>query len=156
MRKKTLEDYVEMIYILEADHDPVHTNEVAEAFHISPSSVTEMFQKLRDEGYLTYQPYAGVSLTNKGRTIAKQTLQSHDVLKKFLLLLGMDEQTADEDACRIEHVIHPETLLRLRKFVEFTHHKEMHPKWLEHFQIYFTTGEHLCCSEKEKEKQSVD
>ena len=148
MRKRTLEDYVELIYVLERDHSPVHTNDVAHALQVSPASVTEMFQKLCDEGYIDYQRYAGVTLTKKGRIIARKTLKRHDVLRDFLQILGVDEQIANEDACRIEHVVHPETMQRLRKFVEFSQHNDNTPRWLEHFLVFYKTGEYRCCSDQ--------
>jgi DtxR family Mn-dependent transcriptional regulator len=154
MRKRTLEDYVELIYVLEADHSPVHTNDVALALQVNPASVTEMFQKLSDEGYLEYRRYAGVTLTDRGRKIAEKTLRRHDVLKEFLMLLGVEEQIANEDACRIEHVVHQETMQRLRKFVEFAHHKNARPRWLEHFQLFYSTGEYQCCTKQNGDARS--
>ncbi len=53
MRKKTIEDYAEIIYILEEEKGMVHTNDIASALDINPASVTEIFQKLNDEGYMT-------------------------------------------------------------------------------------------------------
>ena len=73
MRKKTIEDYVELIYILEKKKKKVHTNDVANIFSISPASVTEIFQKLSDEDYIIYEKYSGVRLTKKGKKIAVET-----------------------------------------------------------------------------------
>ena len=65
MRKKTIEDYAEIIYILEEEKGMVHTNDIASALDINPASVTEIFQKLNDEGYINYEKYTGVTLTEK-------------------------------------------------------------------------------------------
>jgi len=145
MRKKTIEDYAELIYILEKKKSKVHTNDVANALHISPASVTEIFQKLNEEGYINYEKYSGVRLTPKGKKIAVDTKRKHDTLKSFLMILGVSEDIADEDACKIEHITHPQTMKRFTKFVEFVQKFNHEPKWLTHFQHYYLTGEYLPC-----------
>ena len=96
MRKKTIEDYVEMIYILQNKDEKVHTNNIASALNINPASVTEIFQKLSDDGYINYEKYSGVTLTAKGKKTAIATKKKHDTLKKFLIILGVDEKIADK------------------------------------------------------------
>ena len=128
MRKKTIEDYVELIYILQNKDEKVHTNSIASALDINPASVTEIFQKLSDEGYIDYEKYSGVTLTQKGKKIAISTKKKHDMLKEFLLILGVNDKIADDDACSIEHVVDPETVDRLTKFVDFVHQiKDLYP-----------------------------
>jgi DtxR family Mn-dependent transcriptional regulator len=146
MRKKTIEDYVEIIYILQKGKQKVHTSDIASAFDVNPASVTEMFQKLSEEKYISYEKYTGVTLTEKGREIAILTKQKHDILKHFLMILGVDDQTADEDACRIEHTITKETFLKLTKFVEFVQYTEGKSRWLDHFKYYDKTGIYIECS----------
>jgi len=145
MRKKTIEDYVELLYNLERQHRPVHTNDVAKALNINPASVTEIFQKLDDEGFIFYKKYGGATLTKKGRQIAIKTQKKHDVLKQLLMTLGVTESTADHDACHIEHVVHPETIEKLTKFVEFAQLEEGCARWLDHFSYYDKTGECIPC-----------
>ena len=152
MRKKTIEDYVELIYILQKGNKKVHTNDVAHTFHITPASVTEMFQKLSEEGYIQYEKYCGVTLTKKGEKIAKETKNKHETLRDFLLILGLEENIADEDACKIEHLVNPNTMDRLTKFVEFVQKRKNDPRWLEHFKHFYETGEYIDCAEKIKEK----
>jgi len=141
MRKKTIEDYVELIYILQDKTGKVHTNDVAFALDISPASVTEIFQKLSDEDY--YEKYSGVTLTSKGKKIAIEIKIKHDTLKEFLMILGISEKTADKDACRIEHIVTPETMNRLAKFVEFVQKFKEEPKLLDNFEHFYKTGEYF-------------
>ena len=143
MRKKTIEDYVELIYILQDKTGKVHTNDVAFALDISPASVTEIFQKLSDEDYINYEKYSGVTLTSKGKKIAIEIKIKHDTLKEFLMILGITEKTADEDACKIEHIVTPETMKRLAKFVEFVQKFKEEPKWLDNFEHFYKTGEYF-------------
>ena len=146
MRKKTIEDYVELIYILQDKTGKVHTNDVAFALDISPASVTEIFQKLSDENYINYEKYSGVTLTSKGKKIAIEIKIKHDTLKKFLMILGITEKTADEDACKIEHIVTPETMKRLAKFVEFVQKFKEGPRWLDNFEHFYETGEYFECT----------
>jgi DtxR family Mn-dependent transcriptional regulator len=118
LRKKTIEDYAELVYDLQKGKEKVHTNDVAVALNVNPASVTEIFQKLSEEGYINYEKYNGATLTEKGKRIAKKTRKRHDALTKFLLLLGIDEKIADEDACEMEHILHKDTMNAVIKFVE--------------------------------------
>ena len=105
--------------------------------------------------YINYEKYGGVTLTAKGKKIAKDTKRKHLMLHNFLLILGVENTIADEDACRIEHVLNPETLDRLTKFVEFIRRKEETPRWLDHFNYYFETGKYIECNPQSKEKCPV-
>ena len=130
MRKKTIEDYVELIYILQNKNKRVHTNDIASILKIKPASVTEIFKKLSDGKYINYEKYAGVTLTRKGREIAKKTKEKHDTLKEFLLLLGVNENIADEDACNMEHFLHSDTMNMIARFVENVKKYSDTPFWL--------------------------
>ena len=90
MRKKTIEDYVEIVYDLQKKGERVHTNDIATALEINPASVTEIFQKLSDEGYIDYEKYSGVRLSPKGEKIALETKRRHTALREFLIILGID------------------------------------------------------------------
>jgi len=152
MRKKTIEDYVELVYIIQNKKEKVHTSDIASAFNINPASVTEIFQKLSDEGYINYEKYTGVTLTGKGRKIAMNTKKKHDTLKSFLILLGVDEEIADEDACKIEHHVNPETMRKLRKFVKFAKLDDGCTRWLDHFKYFDETGRYILCTPKDQER----
>lgn len=140
MRKKTIEDYVELVYDLQKGKKRVHTNDIASALDINPASVTEIFQKLSEEGYVDYEKYGGTKLTEKGKRVARRTKKRHDTLKEFLLLLGIDKKTAEEDACEMEHILHPDTMNTIIKFVEVIRHCEVTPFWLERLKEYVKTG----------------
>ena len=151
MRKKTIEDYAELIYILQEEKGTVHTKDVASALDVNPASVTEIFQKLSNEEYINYEKYSGVTLTEKGRTIAVKTKKKHDTLKSFLILIGVDDEIADEDACKIEHNVNPETMRKLRKFVKFAKLEEGCTRWLDHFKYFDETGKYILCTPKDQE-----
>lgn len=140
MRQKTIEDYVELVYDFEKSKKRVHTNDIASALNISPSSVTEIFQKLSNEGYIHYEKYGGAKLTSKGRKLAIKTKNKHENITNFLILLGVNKKIAEEDACEMEHFLHPATLDMITKFVEVVNNCGFTPFWLNRLKEYVNTG----------------
>ena len=140
MRKKTIEDYVELVYDLQKGKKKVHTNDIASALSINPASVTEIFQKLSEEGYINYEKYIGATLTKKGRTLAVNTKKKHNKITEFLILLGVDKEIAETDACEMEHILHPDTMDTIIKFVEVIKKCEITPFWLNRLKGYTKTG----------------
>ncbi len=150
---ETEEDYLRTIFELTEEKRYATVSEIAERLGVRPPSVTDMVKKLSDEGYLIYRPYKPIVLTEKGREVAEDISHKHNVLRDFLQIIGVNEDIAEEDACGIEHHLHPETIERLTKFVEFVENMPKHPRWLEHFEEYIRTGklpeECLCGEEKD-------
>ncbi len=140
MRKKTIEDYIELVYNLQKTKKRVHTNDIASAFNINPASVTEIFQKLSEEGLVNYKKYSGIMLTKKGKILALKTKSKHEKLTEFLILLGIEKKIAENDACEMEHILHPSTMNVIDKFVEVIKQCEMTPFWLGRLKIYINTG----------------
>jgi len=149
------EDYLEAIDTVVEKKGYARVKDVSDILGVALSSVTEMFQKLSEAGYINYEKYSGVTLTEPGRKIAKETKEKHRILREFLLILGVDNAIADEDACKIEHVVNVETLDRLTKFVAFVHHKEEGPLWLDHFKYFYETGKYIECYPGNREKCPV-
>jgi DtxR family Mn-dependent transcriptional regulator len=140
------EDYLEALDQVIEKKGYAKVKDISKLLEVGPSSVTEMFQKLTKAGYINYEKYGGVTLTSDGKKIAKEIKQKHKILLDFLLILGIDNKIADEDACRIEHVLNPETLNKLTKFVEFINKKEETPRWLDHFNYFYKTGNYIDCT----------
>ena len=137
MTTERTEDYLEALDAIIEKKGYAKVKDISIVLGVGPSSVTEMFQKLNKLKYINYEKYGGVTLTPKGKKIAKDIKRKHDILHNFLLILGVENKIADEDACRIEHVLNSETLNRLTKFVEFVDMKdEGGPMWLDHFKYY--------------------
>lgn len=106
------EEYLETIYRLLIKKGEAKTGEIASQLNLSPPSVTEMAQKLEAIGYVTYKPYHGVTLTERGERHAYLLLRRHRVVQEFLVqVLGMEKEEAHEWGCKMEHVV-PEELER--------------------------------------------
>ncbi|MBC7114048.1 MAG: DtxR family transcriptional regulator, Mn-dependent transcriptional regulator [Archaeoglobi archaeon] len=121
MRKelsKSVEDYLETILKIVREKGYARVKDIAEELDVRPASVTEMLNKLSSEGLVNYEKYSGVTLTDEGRERAEKINRVHETLKKLLILIGVPEEIAEEDACKIEHVLHEETVKKIVKLVE--------------------------------------
>lgn len=105
------EDYLEAIVELGGTMtEPVRSVDVAERLGVSKASVSKAIQNLRAEGYVNQEPYGGVMLTREGLQYGTKVLRRHRLLFAFLTqALGVDEETANEEACRMEHAISDES-----------------------------------------------
>lgn len=104
-----MQEYLETIYRLEEEGRAAKTGEIAGHLHVAPPSVTDMLQKLERAGLVTYEPYRGVQLTEKGREVGREILGRHRVMQAFLQeVCGMEHRVAHEAACDMEHFIPPE------------------------------------------------
>jgi Mn-dependent DtxR family transcriptional regulator len=83
----------------------------------SSPSVTSMMKKLDEKGFLRYEKYRGMSLTEKGIEVAKAMHKRHGILSDFFKMIGVQNDIANEDAEGIEHHLHLETLMKLEEFV---------------------------------------
>ncbi|MGC8686930.1 MAG: DtxR family transcriptional regulator [Thermoplasmata archaeon] len=100
-----IEEYLEMIYRMEFKGERATTVSLSETLKVSPSSVTEMLQKLAEKEYLEYASYKGVKLTKDGREIGRKILERHRLIEEFLKFINIDQRKIHELACKIEHVI---------------------------------------------------
>ncbi|MFO7991037.1 MAG: metal-dependent transcriptional regulator [Thermoplasmata archaeon] len=146
MKKKTIEEYIEKIYVIEKTNGRARTGVIAVEMGVKDSSVTEMMQKLEEKGLVEYEPYHGVTLTDSGEEIADELMKRHKVIADFLEIIGVERELAEIDACRIEHHVSAETMDRLEKFVEFINDAPQDPRWIEHFNHFVETGERDECN----------
>ncbi|HBL84520.1 MAG: hypothetical protein A2Y17_01070 [Clostridiales bacterium GWF2_38_85] len=116
---KSKEDYLKAILELSACNDLIHSNEIAEKLNITRASVSRMLGILNNSGYITKKKYGTVDLTDKGRKFAEQVQKRHDLIRYFLTdVLSVSNETADLDACRMEHAISKETVDKLHNKLE--------------------------------------
>jgi len=111
------EDYVEAIADLIEATGTCRTVDLAAQFQVSHVTVNRTIGRLQRDGYVLTEPYAPITLTPKGRRIATAAKERHDVVYRFLLALGVSEQTALVDSEGIEHHVSPQTLKVMRAFL---------------------------------------
>lgn len=113
------EKYLEAIYEISISEGEVRVKDIAVSLGVSYPSVSEMVDRLVENGLVNHDKYRHITLSAKGRRIAKGLEGKHDVIKRFFVnVLRVEEEVADNDACEIEHVISDETLDKLVKYLE--------------------------------------
>ncbi len=115
---RALEDYLEQIYNLIEAKGYARVVDIAQNLGISQASVTNMIQKLDAEGYLVYERYRGVTLTDDGRRVGKAIAKRHDILERLLTSFGIDQETVHQDVEGMEHHISKSTLKVLTLILE--------------------------------------
>ena len=111
------EMYLETILILSKEKNYVRSIDVCEYMGYSKPSISRAVSLLRNSGYVDMDDRGYLSLTESGRAIAEKIYERHQVLSKVLMSLGVDEKSAADDACRIEHVISDETFAAIKEHI---------------------------------------
>ena len=112
--KPSGEMYLETIYVLSHTKSSVRSIDIAEHMRFSKPSVSRAVGQLKSKGYIAIDCDGYITLTGEGLLEAKRIYERHTVLTKVLTMLGIDEATASEDACRIEHVISDKSFEAIR------------------------------------------
>lgn len=115
---ESAENYLETIYILGQQSNGVHAIDIAGELGFSKPSVSIAMKRLRENGYITIDEFQHISLTPSGLAIAKRVYERHDLLRGLLMRIGVSEEVASNDACRIEHVLSEESFACIRKYME--------------------------------------
>lgn len=116
---QSMEDYLETVLILSKMNGEARISDIAEKLDISKPSVTEAIDKLSEQGYVNKEKYRPVSLTPKGKKFAEEVFCKHNILKQFLInVVGVNPEIAENDACKIEHVVSNNTMKKIYKILE--------------------------------------
>lgn len=116
--KESGEMYLESIYVLLKSKNSVRSIDIAEYLGYSKPSVSRAIGLLKKQEYIEVDKDGYITLTENGKLEAKNIFDRHTVLTKLLISFGIDEETASEDACRMEHVISPKTFNAMKKHLE--------------------------------------
>ena len=112
------EDYLETILILKKRNGSVRSIDIAREMDLSKPSVSRAMGILKNKGFITVGEEGEILLTDDGKKIAKSIYERHRVLTEALVMLGVDEETAAADACRIEHDISDKSFNKIKKHVK--------------------------------------
>jgi len=148
----SLEDYLEAIFHIVAAKQAARAKDIVLRMGVHNSSVTQALRSLSEKGLVNYAPYDLITLTTAGTRIARDVVRRHCTLKDFLVkVLSLEDQAAEEGACKMEHAISGEILDRLVKFVEYFDSCPMgHVHWDEELGYYCSRcegaygGDRLC------------
>jgi len=116
--QESSENYLETILVLGKDGKRVRSVDVASAMEFTRPSVSVAMKKLRENGYVEVDADGYIILTASGREIAESMYERHTLLSNWLISLGVDNETAMEDACRMEHVISEQSFLAIKSSIQ--------------------------------------
>ncbi|MEY8338346.1 metal-dependent transcriptional regulator [Lachnospiraceae bacterium 62-35] len=126
--QESAENYLETILILSQRKPHVRSVDIANELDFSKPSVSVAMRNLRENGYIIIDDNGYITLTESGRKIAETIYERHTTLSHWLMFLGVDEKTAVEDACRIEHVVSAESFLAIKTHITQSHEFLMEDK----------------------------
>jgi DtxR family Mn-dependent transcriptional regulator len=116
----SMEDYLEAVAMLRGKGKVVRVSQISRKLKVKMPSVTSALKKLSEQELVEHERYGHIKLTPAGDKVARDVIYRHEALTRFFVqALGIDRETAEGDACKIEHVISPLSMERLAKFVEF-------------------------------------
>lgn len=115
---ESAEDYLETILILCEEHGSARSVDIASHLGVTKPSVSFAMKRLRENGYIHMGDDSRITLTETGDAIARRILERHRLLTDFLMRLGISEETAKLDACKLEHDLSDETFTAIQKHVE--------------------------------------
>ncbi len=115
---ESAENYLETILRLSQTHPVVRSVDIANELDFKKSSVSVAMKKLREAEHITVTQEGFIYLTDSGKEIAESILERHKLLSCWLVRLGVPEEIASEDACRLEHVLSSESFAAIKKHAE--------------------------------------
>lgn len=115
--QQSAEDYFETIYILKKRNGSVRSIDIVNEMGFSKPTVSVAMKKFRENGFITVDADGQIELTKQGLFIAEKTYDKHNTIAQILMDLGVNEKTAYEDSCRIEHCISDESFDAIKKYV---------------------------------------
>lgn len=115
--QESAENYLEAILVIGKRKGFVRSIDIANELSVSKPSVSVAMKSFKNEGYILVNESGDIVLTDKGAEIAEKVYERHNVIANALILMGVSEDTAYEDSCKIEHVISDETFKKLKDFI---------------------------------------
>jgi len=117
----TVQEYIEVIYELEKTKRVARVKDIAERRGVNKSSVSLVLNQLQKHNLIDKEQYGHITLTTNGKKLGQKLEKRHQTLKKFLIdVLNISEETAEIDACKIEHIISQDSLDGFEHLLEFT------------------------------------
>lgn len=131
-----VQEYVEIIFHLQKKRKVARVKEIAQMRGVTLSSVTAALNLLKDKNLVAHEHYGLIELTRKGKRLAKKLVRRHQALRDFLIdVLGVSEETAEKDACKLEHHISSTSLDSFVKLLNFIENCPIgEPIWLQNFK----------------------
>ena len=134
MTTRNMEDYLEAIWNLQNKKGYIKAKDIADKLGVKRPSVSEMIKKLNENNYILYEKYGGIVFTTKGKKLAQEIKKRHILFVEFLKIIGVNEENAQKDACKLEHDVSSETMDCLLEFIEVIRLLPDNSKWKEYLK----------------------
>lgn len=115
--QESAENYLESILMIKKTKGYVRSIDIVNKLNVTKPSVSVAMKHFREEGYIVMDADGYITLTEKGQSIAEQMYERHHLIAKALIAIGVDEETAYEDSCKIEHDISNVTFEKIKEFL---------------------------------------
>lgn len=112
------EDYLEAMLMMKEQHGYIRSIDIAAELGVTKPSVSYATKRLRENGYITMDKDGLITLTDKGLEVANRIYDRHKTLTQYFISIGVDEETAREDACKVEHDLSEQTYEALKRHAE--------------------------------------
>lgn len=116
--QESMENYLETIFVLSHNGEPVRSIDIANELEFSRPSVSTAMKNLRENGYIVINNDGYISLTESGQAIAESMYERHMLISDWLIYLGVDKKTAVNDACRMEHAMSQKSFSVIKSHIE--------------------------------------
>ena len=116
--KESAENYLETILVLSQKNAAVRSIDIANEMNFTKASISIAMKRLREDRYINMDDNRMITLTPKGKDIASMVYERHQIIAKILIALGVDEATAYEDSCKIEHDLSQKSFEKIKEFYE--------------------------------------
>lgn len=130
------EDYLEAILNITDKGGYARIKDIAHELEITPPSVTEMVSKLAKKQLVHYEKYGGVKLTDKGREIASSIKRRHVTFTKFLKIILVPQDIAEQDACILEHHLNSQTIEQFSQLLQFIENEPLYSQFMDQFEEF--------------------
>jgi DtxR family transcriptional regulator, Mn-dependent transcriptional regulator len=148
---KSIEDYIEVMYNLKENKGIIRVVDIAEELNVKPPSVVEAVDKISRLKLISREKYGEIKLNEKGIKVAESIIRKHIIIKRFLDILGVENKTAEREACAMEHILSDSTVNKLEKFTEFIEIYSKDNEFLtlfKHYEKYESLLENSNCCNK--------
>ena len=116
--KESAENYLETILVLSKKIGSVRSIDVANEMNFTKASISIAMKRLREDEYITVNPDGIITLTPKGKDVATKVYERHQLIARLLISLGVNEDVAYEDSCKIEHDLSQESFEKIKEYYE--------------------------------------
>lgn len=132
----SMEDYLETVYVIEKEKRVARITEISKKMQVKKSSVTNALNTLKGYELINYEPYSYITLTDKGRKLAKEILNKHEVFSELLSeVFKFSNEDSEDISCKFEHIVSCDSMKKFKAMLDFFNdNKDIKSKWISYLE----------------------